>query len=93
MFDKISTKDSSLILQELDKENIDYKIVENGIIVVPKEDVYKTRIKVASLGIGQDHSTGFELFNKSENSNNQLFYLEKMNQFLLKQLLKKLLKI
>ena len=66
LFDHLSPKDAGLIIQELEKEQIDYRIPQDGTIEVPKDVVYKVRISVASQGIPKESHVGFELFDKQE---------------------------
>jgi len=66
LFDHLSSKDAGLIIQELEKEGIPYKIPEDGTIEVPKDRVYKVRIAVASKGLPKESHVGFELFDKQE---------------------------
>ncbi len=66
LFDHLSSKDAGLIIQELEKEGIPYKIPADGVIEVPKKEVYKVRIAVASKGLPKESHVGFELFNKQE---------------------------
>ncbi|WP_353661950.1 flagellar basal-body MS-ring/collar protein FliF [Hydrogenimonas sp. SS33] len=66
LFDHLSSKDAGLIIQELDKEGVPYKIPRDGVIEVPKSEVYKVRINVASKGLPKESHVGFELFDKQE---------------------------
>ncbi|SFP40343.1 flagellar basal-body MS-ring/collar protein FliF [Hydrogenimonas thermophila] len=66
LFDHLSPKDAGLIIQELEKQQIDYRIPRDGVIEVPKDVVYKLRIAVASQGIPKESHVGFELFDKQE---------------------------
>lgn len=66
LFDNISSKDAALIIQQLEKDEIPYKLKNESTILVPKEAVYEERIKVASLGLPADSRVGFELFDKQE---------------------------
>ena len=66
LFDHLSGKDAGLIIQELDKEGIPYKIPQDGVIEVPKNEVYKVRIAIASKGLPKESHVGFELFDKQE---------------------------
>jgi len=66
LFDHLSPKDAGLIIQELEKEAINYRIPRDGVIEVPKDVVYKVRISVASQGIPKESHVGFELFDKQE---------------------------
>ncbi len=66
LFDHLSSKDAGLIIQELDKEGIPYKIPTDGVIEVPRDQVYKVRINIASKGFPKESHVGFELFDKQE---------------------------
>ncbi len=67
LFESLSSPDASKVIEQLEKENIPYKLEDNNIIKVPKEFVYKQRIAIASLGIPKDsNGVGFELFDKQE---------------------------
>ena len=66
LFDKLSPKDAGLIIQELEKEQIDYRVPKDGVIEVPKDIVYKVRISIASQGLPKESHVGFELFDKQE---------------------------
>ncbi len=64
LFDKISPSDSALIIQQLEKDNIPYKISGTDTIKVPSNLVYKERISIAALGLPKDGKVGFEIFDK-----------------------------
>jgi len=64
LFDKVSPSDSALIIQQLEKDNVPYKIVNEGTIEVPNSVVYKERIAIAAKGIPKSGKVGFELFDK-----------------------------
>ena len=66
LFDNISSNDAALVIDQLDKDNIPYKIVNDSTIKVPKDVVYKERITIASKGIPKSSKVGFELFDKQE---------------------------
>ena len=66
LFDHLSDKNAGLIIQELEKQQIDYKIPTDGTIQVPKEKVYKLRMSLASSGLLKDTNVGYELFDKQE---------------------------
>ncbi len=66
LFDKTNPSDSALIMQQLDKDGIPYKVVNEGTIAVPSSMVYKQRIAIAALGIPKDSKVGFEIFDKNE---------------------------
>ncbi len=66
LFDNISASDSALVIDQLEKDNIPYKIVNDNTIKVPKNVVYKERITIASKGIPKSSKVGFELFDKTQ---------------------------
>ncbi|BDY12581.1 flagellar basal-body MS-ring/collar protein FliF [Hydrogenimonas cancrithermarum] len=66
LFDHLSSKDAGLIIQELEKEGIPYKIPQDGVIEVPRERVYKVRINIASKGFPKESHVGFELFDQQQ---------------------------
>lgn len=66
LFDNLTPKDAALVVQELEKNKIEYKIPREGAIEVPKEIVEKERLAIAALGIPKDSKVGFELFDTQE---------------------------
>ena len=66
LFDSLSSEDAAKVVEQLEKDNIPYKIEDQNIIKVPKNIVYKERIAIASLGIPKTSGIGFELFDKQE---------------------------
>jgi flagellar M-ring protein FliF len=66
LFDNINASDSALVIEQLEKDNVPYKILNEGTIKVPKDFVYKERITIAALGIPKNSKVGFELFDKQD---------------------------
>lgn len=67
LFDSLSSADAGKVIEQLEKDNIPYKLENDNIIKVPKNVVYKQRINIASLGIPKDsNGVGFELFDTQE---------------------------
>ncbi len=66
LFDHLSSKDAALVIQELEKEGVPYKIPKDGVIEVPRDKVYRVRINVASQGIPKESHVGFELFDTQQ---------------------------
>jgi len=66
LFDRTNASDSALIIQQLEKDGVPYKVVNEGTIAVPSDMVYKQRIAIAALGIPKDSKVGFEIFDKNE---------------------------
>lgn len=66
LFDNTTAGDSALIIQQLEKDKIPYKVLNEGTIAVPSEEVHKQRIAIAALGIPKNSKVGFEIFDKTE---------------------------
>ncbi len=66
LFENLSAVDAAKVIEQLEKDNIPYKIPRENVITVPKDVVYKERMTIASLGIAKDSGVGFELFNEQE---------------------------
>jgi len=66
LFDNTTPSDSALIIQQLGKDNIPYKIINEGTIAVPSSVVYKERIAISAQGIPKNSKVGFEIFDKSQ---------------------------
>lgn len=66
LFENISPNDSAMIIDQLNKDGVSYKLVNEGTILVPTADVYKERIAIATLGIPKESKIGFEIFDKQE---------------------------
>ena len=58
--------DSQSVIDELESENISYKINQNGSILVPRTDLYKCRITLASKNLPTSSVLGYELFDKND---------------------------
>lgn len=66
LYAKLDTKDATRIVAELSKLNIPYQLTDNGTtIMVPPSNVGKARISMAELGLPQDGSVGYELFDNT----------------------------
>ena len=67
LFDSLSSADAAKVIEQLEKDNVPYKLENENVIKVPKNVVYKQRINIASLGIPKDsNGVGFELFDTQE---------------------------
>ncbi len=66
LFENLTPQDAGLIIQQLEKEQVPYRIKKEDTIEVPKNYVYEQRIKIASLGIPKTTKVGFELFDKKD---------------------------
>lgn len=67
LFTKLSPEDAGEIVAKLKEGNIPYKLAEDGTaVLVPQENVYETRISMASQGLPKGGVVGFELFNETK---------------------------
>lgn len=66
LFESLSASDAAKVIEQLEKDNIPYKIPRENTIQVPKDVVYKERIAIASLGIPKTSGIGYELFDEQE---------------------------
>ena len=66
LFDSLSASDAALVIEQLEKDNIPYRIPRDNVIEVPRDVVYKERISIAALGLPKESSVGFELFDNQE---------------------------
>ncbi len=67
LFTDLSYEDSSGILKELDRQAIPYELKNDGaIIMVPKENVTRLRMKLAEGGMPKGGGVGYEIFDKSD---------------------------
>jgi len=66
LFDSLSSEDAAKVIAQLEKDEVPYELLDNNVIKVPKNVVYKQRIAIASMGIPKDGGVGFELFDKQE---------------------------
>jgi flagellar M-ring protein FliF len=66
LFESLSSEDAAKVIAQLEKDEVPYMLLDNNVIKVPKEVVYKQRISIASQGIPNTSGVGFELFDKQE---------------------------
>ncbi len=66
LYENLSQKDAGLIVQQLEKKQIEYKIPTDGTIEIKKELVNQTRMDMATQGLPKESKVGFELFDKQE---------------------------
>jgi flagellar M-ring protein FliF len=66
LFENLKSSDEALIVQNLDKNKIPYKLPQDGVIEVPKDLVQKVRLEIAALGLPKNSKVGFNLFDKQE---------------------------
>ncbi len=67
LFTDLSATDAALIMKDLDKNKIDYKVDNSGNnILVRKSEVYKTRIETLNSVPQLRGGVGFEIFDKDD---------------------------
>ena len=67
LFADLSVEDSSAIIKDLERQAIDYKLKNDGaIIMVPKDKVARLRMKLAEGGLPKGGGIGYEIFDKSD---------------------------
>ena len=67
LFSGMKPQDASVMLSELDKQKIPYRLEADGsTILVPQEVVHKTRISLLGQDLPLHGAVGFELFNNAD---------------------------
>jgi flagellar M-ring protein FliF len=67
LFVDLASQDAAAMIAELDKMKVPYKLGEGGdSILVPKDMVYKTRVKMMGKDLPLRGAVGFELFNSTD---------------------------
>jgi len=61
----MAEKDAATVVDMLQKEHIPYRLEGGGTVMVPEDQVYRVRLKLAGDGIAPTGNTGFEIFDKS----------------------------
>ena len=67
LFTDLSVEDSSAIIKDLERQGIPYDIKNDGaIVLVPKEQIPRLRMKLAEGGLPKGGGVGYEIFDKSD---------------------------
>jgi flagellar M-ring protein FliF len=67
LFTDLSMDDSSSIIKDLERQGISYSLKNDGaIIMVPKDNVARLRMKLAEAGLPKGGGVGYEIFDKSD---------------------------
>ncbi|CAM2827875.1 flagellar basal-body MS-ring/collar protein FliF [Rariglobus hedericola] len=67
LYGKLSEKDSSQIIAQLQAQNIPHKIANGGnTIYVPADRVHRLRMDLAGKGVPSGEGVGFEIFDKGQ---------------------------
>lgn len=67
LFSNLSEKDSGAIVTQLTQMNVPYRFSDNGgAIMVPAENVYDLRLRLAGMGLPKGGAVGFELLDQEK---------------------------
>src|SRR6266566_576287 len=67
LFTDLSVEDSAAIVKDLERQAIPYEIKNDGaIIMVPRDKLTRTRMKLAEGGMPKGGGVGYEIFDKSD---------------------------
>ena len=67
LFTDLSFEDSSAIIKDLERQGIPYEMRNDGaIVLVPKDQVPRLRMKLAESGLPKGGGVGYEIFDKSD---------------------------
>lgn len=67
LYSQLYQEDAASVISYLQKENIPYRITDGGTtIMVPSEQVYEARLKLAGEGSLHGQGIGFELFDETQ---------------------------
>ncbi len=66
LYSNLSEKDSSGVIEALDKSKIPYQVSGQGSVLVPADKVHDTRIKLAAQGLPRSNAVGFESLNDGQ---------------------------
>lgn len=78
LYANLSEDDAAKVIDHLSSQKIPYKIDDNGkTILVPKENVYETRLSLAGKGIPASGIIGYEIFDK--NTMGMSEFMQKLN--------------
>jgi len=67
LFSQLNSSDADAILKKLEESGIPYQLGDEGrTILVPADQVYKTRLEMAGVGLPNQGIVGFEIFDQSK---------------------------
>ena len=66
LFSNLSEKDAGAVTATLQQMNVPYKTEANGTLMVPGDQVYDLRFKLAAQGLPKGGSVGFELLDSAK---------------------------
>ncbi len=65
LFTNLAAEDSGAIMEKLKSANVEYKVADNGSVLVPSARVAELRLEMASAGLPRTGRLGFEIFDKT----------------------------
>jgi flagellar M-ring protein FliF len=72
LFSNLSSSDASAVIDQLDTQGVKYKIANGGdTVMVPRSDVYKTRIQLSGKGLPSGSDGGYSLLDQQDLSTSQ----------------------
>ncbi len=78
LFKELTPEDASKITANLKEKGIEYELVDGGsTILIPKENVYESRIELAGEGLPNSGIVGYEIFDKTNLGMSE--FVQKMN--------------
>ncbi len=78
LFKELTPEDASKITANLKEKGIEYELADGGsTILIPKENVYETRIELAGEGLPNSGIVGYEIFDKTNLGMSE--FVQKMN--------------
>jgi flagellar M-ring protein FliF len=67
LYTDLSLEDSASIVKDLERQGIDYKLKNDGaIVLVARDKVARLRMKLAEAGLPKGGGVGYEIFDKSD---------------------------
>jgi len=64
LFTNLAADDAGAVVEKLRTSNVEFKVADNGTILVPSSRVAELRLDMASAGLPKTGRLGFELFDK-----------------------------
>lgn len=64
LFSSLAADDAGAVVEKLRTSNVEFKVADNGTILVPSSRVAELRLDMASAGLPKSGRLGFELFDK-----------------------------
>ncbi len=66
LYSDLNAKDAGLVVQQLEDQQVRFRIPREGTIEVPRDEVNRLRLNLATQGLPREGRPGFELFDTQE---------------------------